>query len=149
VGRYLDLLSHDEGDTQIRDCEKSELSEESPPARPLNSLSSLFSHPDTLAADHLGAPAMAAPWSEVEEERAAIIQHDGAIPRAWAEGFARLDPDRPPGDVPPKRWQLFVDDVGRFLDGPFCAVAGDPTTCLAVTATARSPASIKPGCSGF
>ena len=44
-------------------------------------------------------------------------------PRAWAEGFARLDPDRPPGDVPPKRWQRFVDDVGRFLDSPFCAVA--------------------------
>ena len=34
------------------------------------------------------------------------------FPRAWAEGFARLDPDRPPGDVPLKRWQRFVDDVG-------------------------------------
>jgi len=30
-------------------------------------------------------------------ERAAIVEHDGAIPRAWAEGFARLDPNRPPG----------------------------------------------------
>jgi hypothetical protein len=64
-----------------------------------------------------------AAWGETEEERAAIIEHDGAIPRTWAEGFARLHPDRPPGDVPAKRWLQFVDDVGRFLDSPFCAVA--------------------------
>jgi hypothetical protein len=38
------------------------------------------------------------------------------MPREWAEGFARLDPDRPPADVPPRRWLQFVDDVGRFLD---------------------------------
>lgn len=62
-------------------------------------------------------------WSDAEEERAAILEHDGAIPRAWAEGLARLNPDRPPCDVPLKRWQQFVDDVGLFLDGPFCAVA--------------------------
>jgi hypothetical protein len=55
-------------------------------------------------------------WSEAEEERAAIVEFDGAIPRSWAEGFARLHPDRPPGDVPLKRWRQFVDDVGRFLD---------------------------------
>jgi hypothetical protein len=63
------------------------------------------------------------PWSDAEDERAAIVEHDGKVPRAWAEGFARLNPDRPPGDVPLKRWQLFVDDGGRFLDSPFCAVA--------------------------
>ena len=62
-------------------------------------------------------------WGAAEEERAAIVQHDGATPRAWAEGFARLDPDRPPGDVPLRRWRRFVDDVGLFLDSPFCAVA--------------------------
>jgi hypothetical protein len=33
-----------------------------------------------------------------------------------------LNSDRPPGDVPAKRWHTFVDDVGRFLDSPFCAV---------------------------
>jgi hypothetical protein len=55
-------------------------------------------------------------WNDVEEERAAIVEHDGKIPRAWAEGFARLDPDRPPGDVPLRRWQRLVDDVGLFLD---------------------------------
>jgi hypothetical protein len=55
-------------------------------------------------------------WSEAEEERAAIIEHDGGVSRAWAEGFARLHPDRPPGDVPLRRWRRFVDDVGLFLD---------------------------------
>jgi hypothetical protein len=55
--------------------------------------------------------------------RAAIVEHDGGIPRSWAEGFARLHPNRPPDDVPPKRWQQFVDDVGKFLDGAFCVVA--------------------------
>jgi hypothetical protein len=64
-----------------------------------------------------------ATWGEVEEERAAIVEHDGGVPRAWAEGFARLDPDRPPNDVPPHRWRRFVDDVGSFLDGRLCAVA--------------------------
>lgn len=62
-------------------------------------------------------------WGEPETERPAIIEHDGRIPRGWAEGFARLDPDRPPGDVPAKRWRQFIDDVGRFIDNPFCAVA--------------------------
>jgi hypothetical protein len=46
--------------------------------------------------------------------RSAIIEYDGGIPRKWAEGYARLDPNRPPGDVPLKRWQRFVDDVGKF-----------------------------------
>ena len=64
-----------------------------------------------------------AAWEESEDERAAIVEHDGGIPRAWAEGFARLDPERPPADVPPWRWRRFVDDVGRFLDSPFCASA--------------------------
>jgi hypothetical protein len=65
----------------------------------------------------------AATWAEGEAERAAIVEHDGGIPRDWAEGFACLDPDRAPADVPPVRWRRFVDDVGRFLDSPFCAVA--------------------------
>jgi hypothetical protein len=62
-------------------------------------------------------------WGATQEERAAIVEYDGNIPRAWAEGFARLDLNRPPGAVPTKRWRCFVDDVGRFVDGPFCAVA--------------------------
>ena len=58
-----------------------------------------------------------ASWRDVHEERAAIVEHDSKIPRAWAEGFARLHPDRPPGGVPLRRWHTFVDDCGRFLDG--------------------------------
>jgi hypothetical protein len=55
-------------------------------------------------------------WSDAQEERAAIAEYDGGAPRAWAEALARLDPARPPGDVPPKRWVQFIDDCGRFLD---------------------------------
>ena len=75
--------------------------------------------------ENLPAPAEATPaaWGEAEGERAAIFEHEGKIPRAWAEGFAMLDPDRPPGELPLKRWQRFVDDLGLFLDSPFCAVA--------------------------
>jgi len=62
-------------------------------------------------------------WGEAEAERAAIVQFEGGIPRDWAEGFGRLDPNRPPAGVPPKRWQRFIDDVGRFLDSSFCSVA--------------------------
>ena len=51
------------------------------------------------------------------EERAAIVQDGAVAPRAWAEGYARLRPDHPPGDVPLRRWQTFVDDCGQFLDG--------------------------------
>ena len=64
-----------------------------------------------------------ATWGEAEEERAAIVEYDGNIPHAWAEGYARLHPDRPPGDMPPRRWLTFIDDVGRFLDDGCAAEA--------------------------
>ena len=47
----------------------------------------------------------------------------GAIPSAWVEGLARLDRNRPPGDVPPSRWRRFVDDAMLFLDSHFCTIA--------------------------
>jgi hypothetical protein len=56
-------------------------------------------------------------WTDAEEERAAIVEYDTGAPRAWAEGFARLDPNNAPADVPSRRWLLFIDDCGRFLDG--------------------------------
>jgi hypothetical protein len=62
-------------------------------------------------------------WGEAEKERAAIVEYNGGIPRAWAEGFARLHPERPPGDVPLRRWQAFIDDVGRFLDSSWAEKA--------------------------
>jgi hypothetical protein len=62
-------------------------------------------------------------WGEGDEERAAIIEYQGGVPRQWAEGFARLDPAGPPRGMPPKRWQRFLDDIGLFLDSPFCGIA--------------------------
>src|SRR5262249_26609377 len=46
----------------------------------------------TLAALADPAPEIENPvrWSEVEEQRAASVEYDGNIPRAWAEGFSRL-----------------------------------------------------------
>jgi hypothetical protein len=60
---------------------------------------------------------------KADDDRAAIVKHDGLIPATWVEGVARLDRKRPPGDVPPKRWLRFVDDVEHFVASPFCAVA--------------------------
>jgi hypothetical protein len=62
-------------------------------------------------------------WGEAEEERAAIAEHDGGAPRVWAEALARLDPARPPCDVPPTRWLRFIDDCGLFLDEGWAARA--------------------------
>jgi hypothetical protein len=62
-------------------------------------------------------------WTDTEEERAAIVEHDAGVPREWAEGFARLDADKPPGDVPPLRWLRFIDDCARFLDCEWAARA--------------------------
>jgi hypothetical protein len=56
-------------------------------------------------------------WSDAHGERAAAIEYDGGAPRAWAEALARLDPAKPPADVPPRRWLRFINDCGRFLDG--------------------------------
>jgi hypothetical protein len=46
-------------------------------------------------------------------EKRAPIGYDS---RGWAEAIARLDVDRPPADVPPARWRLFIDDCRRFFD---------------------------------
>jgi hypothetical protein len=56
-------------------------------------------------------------WTDAHEERAAIIEHDGGAPRVWAEALARLDPARPPADVPVEYWLRFIDACGHFLDG--------------------------------
>lgn len=64
-----------------------------------------------------------APWSDTEEERAAIIEYDGGAPRSWAEALARLDLKRPPCDMSFKRWLQFIDDCGRFIDEGWAARA--------------------------
>jgi hypothetical protein len=55
-------------------------------------------------------------WTDAQDERAAIIEHDGGAPHEWAEALARLDVATPPCDISPKRWLRFIDDCGRFLD---------------------------------
>jgi hypothetical protein len=62
-------------------------------------------------------------WTDTDEERASIAEYDGRAPRAWVEGFARLDRIVPPTDVPPSRWLRFIDDCGRFLDGGWASHA--------------------------
>jgi hypothetical protein len=51
------------------------------------------------------------------EAKAALreIVESGA-PREWADAVARLDPSRPPADVPEARWRRFIDDCAVFLD---------------------------------
>lgn len=81
------------------------------------------SDPPAAEATSAAAGRVAGTRGEAEVERAAIVQFEGGIPREWAEGFARLNPDRPPDDVPLRRWRQFIDDVGHFLDSPFCEAA--------------------------
>jgi len=143
MGRYLDLLVGAENAPQaeVRPRDKSDKGDRRVESQGLSSLMSLLSRAD-VQPDHHSAPAASDPsplpapavateateavrgkWSEAQEERAAIVECDERIPCAWAEGFARLHPDRPPAGVAPRRWLQFVDDIGRFLDSPFCAVA--------------------------
>src|SRR4051812_41569361 len=42
---------------------------------------------------------------------------------AWHQGVAGLDPERPPRDVPPRRWRQFIYDATRFLDNGFASQA--------------------------
>jgi hypothetical protein len=62
-------------------------------------------------------------WTDAHDERAAIIEHDGGAPRAWAEALARLNPSNAPADVPVQRWVAFLDDCGRFVDHGWAARA--------------------------
>jgi len=50
------------------------------------------------------------------EERAAIIEYDGGIPREWAEGFAKLCTMPCPPAYRPQRWMRLIDDAGHFVD---------------------------------
>jgi len=109
MGKYLQLLDRA---AQDRKRDKSDQSDKSAPtsdeAPDFGRLYRFGRGPDRTGSS--GA------WTEAEEERAAIIEYDGGAPRAWAEGFARLDPNKPPGDVPPRRWLRFINDCGRFLN---------------------------------
>ena len=91
-------------------------------------------------------------WTDAQEERAAIVEYDGGAPRTWAEALARLDPSKPPGDVPSRRWLRFIDDCGRFLDGGWAeraaAFGWGRSICSAAIVRDPSLASITWDCSG-
>ena len=87
-------------------------------SRNVNSVTAARAKPPIRATD-----CTAANWGEVETQRAAIGERVGNTPRDWAAGFARLDPEGPPADVPSQRWLAFIDDCRRFLDGNFAAKA--------------------------
>ena len=50
------------------------------------------------------------------EERAAIVEFDGEIPREWSEGIARLCSMQKPTNVSATRWRQAVDAAGCFAD---------------------------------
>jgi hypothetical protein len=51
------------------------------------------------------------------EAKAALRQIvESGVPREWADALARLNPARPPADVPEGRWRTFIDDCCVFLD---------------------------------
>ena len=56
-------------------------------------------------------------------ERAGTIEFDASMPREWAEALSRLDPARPPLDVPVGRWLRFIDDCDRFVDQGWASAA--------------------------
>jgi hypothetical protein len=72
-------------------------------------------------------------WTGAHDERAAIVELDGGVRRAWAESFA-LDCAQPPGDVPERRWRRFIDHCGAFLD-PRNSTGILPATNTATNAT--------------
>lgn len=92
---------------------------------PVQNVQIVQKSPPTLPSEHFEqieqragpVPAAQDTWTEAQDERAAIIEHDGGAPRVWAEALARLDPAKPPADVPPRRWLVFINDCGRFVDG--------------------------------
>ena len=50
------------------------------------------------------------------EERAAIVEYEAAVPRNWAEGFARILRGERFKGFDEKTWQQLIDDGGQFLD---------------------------------
>ena len=59
-------------------------------------------------------------WPDAEreaiEERAAILEYDAGLPRAWAEGAARLLAGLPPpARCAPWRWQQLRDDAAELI----------------------------------
>ena len=83
-----------------------------------------YKRPTTAAQDALIAKA-ANPANRDRHTEAghAQIGFTEQLQHLWADGIARLDPERPPGDVPPRRWRQFMYDAARFLDSGFAKQA--------------------------
>ncbi|MEW9808578.1 hypothetical protein [Mesorhizobium marinum] len=50
------------------------------------------------------------------EERAAIVEFDGGMPREWAEQFARYLTRTKPANVDEVDWSWFLTTCGRMID---------------------------------
>jgi hypothetical protein len=66
------------------------------------------------------------------EDLAAVREHKSeimrllapdAVPADWIVGVAKLDPERPPGDVPPGHWRRFIENCQTFLVSGWAARA--------------------------
>jgi hypothetical protein len=55
-------------------------------------------------------------FADAADERAAIVEFEVGVPRAWAQGFAALCTIPAPGGFSPERWQRIIDATGTFLD---------------------------------
>lgn len=50
------------------------------------------------------------------EERAAILEHEGGLPRIWAEAFVKLLLRSKPDNISKKRWQTIINQISLLLD---------------------------------
>jgi len=72
---------------------------------------------DGLARLHLDCPLADVPpgrWQNLLDDTTA--EHDGKIPRTWAEGFATLSSMPPPVGFSSERWQRVINGAGIFVD---------------------------------
>jgi len=78
------------------------------------------------------APKTAAKPPEPPDVSRSVRSVIGADATEWLNQVTAFDPDHPPGDVPPRRWQTFLEDARRFLQDGW----GDKATALGWTAAA-------------
>jgi hypothetical protein len=87
----------------------------------LDALGSLGGH--APSGEFCNTPAGA--WTDSCKEPGAINDHSGGAVAEWAAALAQLDPNKPPGDVPPLRWGRFIDDARKFLASDWPRQAAD------------------------
>src|SRR6478736_3119029 len=61
-------------------------------------------------------PAFAKAPSHSDKEDEGHAENKGEDARDWAKALARLDPAKPPGDVPAHRWSQFIENCRVFLE---------------------------------